>query len=181
MYSMCLMLGTALNSLAECWLGLKSRHWPDSTTLVTLRIVRFLWLATRRYSGQCNLIWFSRQLSQVNIFRYWYLGQLKGIIPDIGNDRWGVPYTLHTGMLVGTGPEQSGVGVISRYFKPTWEIAWASTTSKWGSLHARSCKMLHTRCPIIWSIKLNQYKSHKYSTPWPIQKSCDMYNNQSLR
>jgi hypothetical protein len=51
----------------------------------------------------------------VNFFRHENLGQRKGILSCIGNNKRGVEYSLWNGTKVGAGPGNSGVGISSRY------------------------------------------------------------------
>ena len=59
------------------------------------------------------MIGLSRQLSEVNFFQHEISGQRKGVFTGIVDDTRRVEYLLETGMKVGAGPEQSGVGISS--------------------------------------------------------------------
>jgi len=63
------------------------------------------------------LICLSRQLSEVNFFWHGNSGQRNGVISVIVDNTGGVEYSLLKGTKVGAGPEQSGVGISSRYLR----------------------------------------------------------------
>jgi len=67
----------------------------------------------------------------VNFFRHENLGKRNGVISGIVNDTGGVEYSLSKEMNVGGRPEQSGVGISSRYLRDLLSI----------NHYARSCQI----------------------------------------
>jgi hypothetical protein len=76
----------------------------------------------------------------VNIFGHENSGQRNGVFSGIVDDMEGVKYLLKKGMKVGAGPEQSGVGISSRYLRDVLSLT---------TITPGVAKPLHVRCPII--------------------------------
>ena len=86
------------------------------------------------------MICFSRQLSEVNFFQQDNLEQWNVVFCGIVDDTEGMENSLETGTKVGAGPEQSGVGISSRYLTDLLSLK---------TPRQELPKTLHAQCPRI--------------------------------
>ena len=79
----------------------------------------------------------------MNCFQHENSGQRNGVFCGIVDDTGGVKYSLEKGKNVGAGPEQSGVGISSRYFRDLLSL---------NTITPGVAKTLHAGCSIILRI-----------------------------